>query len=109
MTAARITWICRIRTTRTAAYDSKNRHDLPDSRTLAWDDYAAALKAHRPADPKALREQIALKAHALGGEIETYSAQFVVQYNNDAVSLSKLNNRLNAKMAAVETTAKEGE
>jgi hypothetical protein len=94
-------------TTRTAAYDAKNRFDLPESMPLAWEDFAEAVKAHRPADPKALASECARKAKELGGEAETKAADFMTKFT-DAASLAKLNDRLNALLADRQT-AEEGQ
>lgn len=86
-------------TQRTAAYDAKDRYGVPDVLPLSWEDFDAAVKAQRPADPAALREQIAAKATELGGEIEKYSTEQVAKRGNDAGFLAQLNDRLNAKLA----------
>ncbi|RYE75646.1 MAG: ATP-binding protein, partial [Myxococcales bacterium] len=39
-----------LHTTWTAAYDAKNRFDLPDTLPLAWDEFETAVRAHVPAD-----------------------------------------------------------
>ena len=41
-------------TQRTAAWDAKNRFDLPEWMPLSWADFAAGVKAHRPAPLAAL-------------------------------------------------------
>jgi hypothetical protein len=43
----------------TAAYDAKNRFDLPPSLPLAWDELEAAVRAHQPASAEALRAELA--------------------------------------------------
>ncbi len=45
-------------TQRTAAWDAKNRYDLPATLPLDWDTFAAAVAAHQPADPAKLVERI---------------------------------------------------
>lgn len=89
-------------TTRTAAYDAKNRFDLPESLPLSWADFEAAVSAHRPADPAALRSEIERKAKLLGGEMEKAAMAAIERANGDAVKLSQLNNWTNAKMAEKE-------
>lgn len=86
-------------TQRTAAYDAKNRHDLPEKMPLSWADYWAAVQAHTPADPVALAEQIRVSAAQLGGEIATFALQYVTDHPTDAAALARLNDRLNAKLA----------
>jgi hypothetical protein len=87
-------------TARTAAYDAKNRHDLPEKMPLDWGDYWAAVRAHRPADPTALAEQIRASAERLGGEIAAFALKYLEENAGNAAALSKLNSRLNAKLAA---------
>ena len=85
-----------IYTTRTAAYDAKNRYDLPESMPLDWDTFDAAVGAHRPADPAALAAECARKAKQLGGDIEAKAADAIAKAGGDAVTLAKINSRLNA-------------
>jgi hypothetical protein len=88
-----------IHTVHNAAWDAKNRHDLPEQMPLDWGDFYAAVLAHRPADPKALAAEIRRKAHEVGGEAETKAMAFLEQHGDDAAALAKLNSRINAKLA----------
>jgi hypothetical protein len=88
-----------IHTNHNAAWDAKNRHDLPEQMPLDWDDFYAAVQAHRPADPKALASEIRRKAKEIGGEVEEKALAFLEQHANDAAALAKLNDRINAKLA----------
>lgn len=94
-------------TERTAAYDAKNRYGLPSSLPLDWSEFVAAVAAARPADPKALAQEITRKAAQLGGEIEEKSRALVAGNPEDASLLARLNDRLNAKLA--EQSAAKGE
>jgi hypothetical protein len=86
-------------TTRTAAFDAKNRFDLPESMPLDWEDFFAAVQAHRPADPKALADEIKRKAEQVGGEVKEKALAFLAEHAADAAALAKLNDRINAKLA----------
>lgn len=86
-------------TVRHAAYDAKNRFDLPEKMPLSWADYWSGVQGHRPADPKALTEQIKASAAQLGGEIEKSTLELLTKCGENAASLAKLNDRLNAKLA----------
>jgi hypothetical protein len=97
-----------IYTTRTAAHDAKNRHDLPEVLPLSWDDFATAVKAHRPADPAALAAECERKAKELGGDVEAKAAAYITQNTGNAASLAKLNDRLNALLSERQT-AEEGQ
>jgi hypothetical protein len=86
-------------TTRTAAYDAKNRFDLPEQFPLDWSEYAAALESGQPADPTALAGEIRRKAAELGGEIETQAVGLLEANTGNAAMLAKINSRLNARLA----------
>lgn len=86
-------------TVRHAAYDAKNRFDLPEKMPLSWADYWAGVEGHRPADPRALAEQIAASAAQLGGDIQAFATKYLEENGNDAAALARLNDRLNAKLA----------
>ena len=86
-------------TSRTAAYDAKNRFSLPESFALDWSEYAAALQQHAPAGADALAAEIARKAAELGGDIVQQTADLLTKFAGNADSLAKINNRLNAKLA----------
>ena len=47
-----------IHTQWTAAYDAKNRFDLPETLPLDWDEFEAAVRAHVPASADKLREEL---------------------------------------------------
>jgi hypothetical protein len=42
----------------TAAYDAKNRFDLPDTLPLAWDEFETAVRNHVPADAGKLQTEL---------------------------------------------------
>jgi hypothetical protein len=86
-------------TTRSAAYDAKNRYDLPEQLPLDWTEYTAALKAGQVATPEALVAEITRKAAELGGDTEQKALALMAQHSGDASALAKINNRLNARLA----------
>jgi len=47
-----------LHTTWTAAYDAKNRFDLPETLPLAWDEFEAAVRAHTPADVDKMKAEL---------------------------------------------------
>lgn len=93
-------------TTRTAAYDAKNRHDLPESLPLSWEDFAAALEAHAPAPLDALRAEVERKAKEVGGDVEKKALETLAASKTDAAKLAKLNDRLNAKLGELAERSK---
>lgn len=92
-------------TERRAAFDAKNRYDLPHSMPLSWAEFSAAVKAHRPADPTALTEEIQAKAKQLGPELEKQTLDAIQRAGGDARKLAQLNDWANGKLAL--TTTKE--
>jgi hypothetical protein len=47
-----------IHTQRRAAWDAKNRYDLPETLPLDWEVFAEAVAAHRPGNPANYRARI---------------------------------------------------
>lgn len=88
-----------IYTTRTAAYDAKNRFDLPESMALDWDEFWTAVQSHRPADPKALEAAIRKNAEALDAEVKAKVLDAITRAGGDAVKLAQLNTYTNTKAA----------
>jgi hypothetical protein len=86
-------------TRKTAAYDAKNRHDLPPEIPLNWDDLWTAILEHRPANPVELTAAIRAAAKRLGGETEKMIMACLAEAGKDAVKLSKINSRCNARLA----------
>lgn len=89
-------------TERTAAYDAKNRHDLPPQLPLDWSEFFSAVQSHKPADPKALLEEIERKAKALGGPLEAAALEAIRRAGGDASKLAQLNVWCNSKLAEKE-------
>lgn len=88
-----------IHTVHNAAWDAKNRHDLPEQMPLDWDDFYGAVQAHRPADPSALAAEVKRKADIIGGEVKEKALAFLAEHVSNAAALAKLNDRMNAKLA----------
>lgn len=90
-----------VHTQRTAAWDAKNRYALPETLPLNYDDYATAVKARRPADPAALKLSISVKLGELNDEALTAKVTALVEAaGDDAIELSKIDNRMSATMRA---------
>lgn len=87
-------------TTRTAAYDAKNRADLPPELPLSWADLAAAIAARKPADPAKLEAEAIELAGQLGDEATTTkTTEFLNSNRGNAAKLAHLVNRLRALVA----------
>lgn len=87
-----------IHTQRRAAWDAKTRYPLPETLPLDWDEFDAAVKAQRPADPAVLTEEIQRKAKELGGKLEEQTLKAIERAKGDAVKLTQLNDWANAKL-----------
>lgn len=88
-----------IYTQRTAAYDAKDRYELPESLPLSWGEFAAAVERGQSADPVALKEEIQRKAKLLGAEMEKATLDSLGRVGDDGSKLAQLNSWVNAKVA----------
>ena len=85
-------------TTRTAAYDAKNRADLPPELPLSWEDFATAAKRHAPASP----EKFVTECESLlpvVGDADGKLGAYLATIRGDAAKLAHFTNRLRAKAA----------
>jgi len=85
-------------TNRTAAYDAKNRYELPVSLPLSWDAFFQAATTERSAAE--LVELIKVNAKTAGEEIEKAALAALERAGNDTTKLKQLNNAVAAKAAA---------
>jgi hypothetical protein len=92
-----------LHTVRTAAYDAKNRYDLPTTLPLDWTAFAKAVADGRPADVTSLRNRIngAVFTHKelLGEETITKIELAFSQAGDDAAQLARVLDRLNATIS----------
>jgi hypothetical protein len=87
-----------IYTERTAAYDAKNRYNLPGELPLSWSDFESAMDAGQVAPAEDLCAEITRKAKELGGDLEK-TILATLEKAKDAASLALINNRVNARLA----------
>lgn len=90
-----------IRTRRTAAYDAKNRHGLPEHMPLSWDEYMAGIRANRPADPVALKQAIEDGIQKLSTEDASKARAALELIGDDVARLAQLENRISSKTREV--------
>lgn len=83
-----------IHTSRTAAFDAKNRHNLPNTLPLSWDDFEAAAKADKPADPKELRAAIESLLEDADAELVAKARALLEKAGDSPVKLTQIRNRL---------------
>lgn len=89
-----------LHTTWTAAYDAKNRFDLPETLPLSWEDFEAACKAHAPSDPaKLLAEIEELLPQLQDEEARAKAAAFVAERRGNAAALAQALDRLRSRVA----------
>jgi hypothetical protein len=86
-----------VHTERTAAWDAKNRHSLPETLPLSFDDFAAAMKLQQVQPLDAVRASIAAKLAELADEKVTATVnEKVKKVGDNAVQLSAIDNRISA-------------
>lgn len=98
-----------LRTQHDAAWDAKNRYDLPAALPLDWEAFAEAVAAHRPDDPARLRAQVERlleqldesdeAMHRLGSRVRN---ALEVAGDNPA-ELARIANKLAARIATTPT------
>lgn len=89
-----------LHTTWTAAYDAKNRFDLPETLPLAWDELEAAVQAHAPADPAKLTAEIQELLAQLPEEEQTKGAKALREWaGNSPARLAQLLDKVRGKVA----------
>lgn len=87
-----------ISTTRTAAWDAKNRDGLPEKLPLDYDDYLSAKSAGQPQPTGALTDEIETLLQHADAETVTKARELVTKAAGNSVSLSLILNRLRAKV-----------
>jgi hypothetical protein len=89
-----------LHTTWTAAYDAKNRFDLPDTLPLSWEDFEAACKAHTPADPARLLAEIEeLLPRLRDEETRAKAAAYAQEKAGNAAALAQALDKLRSRVA----------
>ncbi len=90
-------------TERRAAFDAKNRHNLPAKMPLSWEEFASAVNLTAPeqaAKCTELRAQIEQRRDALGdADMSTKVNALLEKHAANISKLSEINNRLAAKIA----------
>ncbi len=82
-----------------AAFDAKNRCNLPEQLPLDYPDFREACRAYTPERLEALVAACQAKASALGPEAEAWTAKQIEKFRQDGPALARVNNRLNQKLA----------
>lgn len=88
-----------LHTQRTAAWDAKNRYDLPETLPLDWDAFADAVASHRPADPAKLKARIAELLESVGDDLRARVNAALSRAQDDAAQLARIANKLQAEVS----------
>jgi hypothetical protein len=88
-----------IHTQRTAAWDAKNRYDLPETLPLEWQAFADAVAAHKPLDAATLKARIAKMLEAVtDDELRAKVIKAIEAAGDDAARLAKVSDNLSARI-----------
>lgn len=93
-----------IYTTRTAAFDAKNRHNLPEELPLSWLEFEAAVRGEGDR-AASLQAEVDAKCAELGGAEGAKARGWAKQANGDATKLAQINSWLNTKLQAAAPAA----
>lgn len=88
-----------IHTQRTAAFDAKNRFDLPPTLPLDWTAFLSAVKAQTPADPAKLKERIATLLINASDDVTERVSIAVDKAGNNAAQLARIADHLAATVS----------
>lgn len=86
-------------TSRRAAFDAKNRYNLPEHLPLSWPDFVVAVEKGESAEPAVLIAEIERKAREAGGPVETNTIEALERVKSDPSKLTQLNDWITAKLA----------
>lgn len=87
-----------LHTQHAAAWDAKNRFDLPPALPLEWQAFAEAVAAHRPAAPERLRERIAALLERADEPLRQKVSAAVQAAGDNAALLAKYADTLEARI-----------
>jgi hypothetical protein len=95
-----------LHTERRAAFDAKNRYNLPPKLALDWNEFDAAVKARATASSDELRQRIAKMLEELGDAAFAATARTVVdKAGGDPIELSKIANKVAARLGRKQEVA----
>jgi len=87
-----------IYTSRTAAYDAKNRYSLPERLALDWDDFYAHIQKRSGVSVNEIIAEIKQKLSALDDATTKKVSEAIIRAGEDTVKLLQLNNWVNARI-----------
>lgn len=98
-----------LRTQHNAAWDAKNRYDLPPTIPLDWEAFAEAAAAHRPDDPERMIAQIErlLEQVTDDEKLTTRVRNSLANAGDNAGELARILNKLAARISTTPTDDEE--
>jgi len=92
-----------LHTQRRAAWDAKNRYDLPETLPLDWNAFMGAVQAHRPADPARLKVKIAALLERASDDVRARVTTALERVGDNAAELARIADKLAATVQIQET------
>lgn len=86
-------------TERRAAFDAKNRYDLPPELPLDWAEFEAGMAAHAPASPDDLKKQLDEMLAKLPEDLQVKARASMVKAGDDGAKLAQLADWARGKVA----------
>lgn len=98
-----------LQTQRRAAWDAKNRYDLPEALPLDWPAFVDAVITRRPDDPERIKARIeATLAAAPAGAVDVEAVKRVTSAAGDnAAELARILNKLSARVSIERTNTQQ--
>jgi hypothetical protein len=96
-----------LHTERTAAWDAKNRYNLPAELPLSWDDFAAAMVEQEPATVDALLARIDAMLPLASEDVRTKALAAVAKAVGSAAELARIADKLAAKTQGKQSQKQE--
>lgn len=87
-----------VHTSKTAAFDAKNRYSLPSQIPLNWSEFYEAAKGGAPATPEKLQAEIAELLEMLDAKTREKGSALVAKAGNDSKRLAELVGWLRGKL-----------
>lgn len=87
-----------VHTQRVAAWDAKNRYDLPETLPLDWHAFADAVAARKPVEASVSRERITTLLEQADEALRAVVRETVSKAGDDAAQLARIADRLAAKI-----------
>jgi hypothetical protein len=94
-----------IHTQRRAAFDAKNRYDLPETLPLDWQTFAEAVAAHRPADPATLKARITELLERADDAVKARVTAALAKVGDNAAELARIADKLAATVSIKESNS----